>query len=358
MRNNTASRLKRERRRGGVAPVGSVDPQPERELAEARLPMFEKRMVLITGGSGLIGTYLIGELLKRGAKVRAVLHRNPPTVEDNRINFVKGDLTNLEDCARVVKGVDYVIHAAAIVLGAEATANDPMQLIVPNVRMHTQMLEASCRENVEGFLFISSSTVYPPYDHPMKEEEGLLEHPYKSYFGIGWVKRFSELMAKFCHDDYGLRVAIVRPSNAYGRYDDFNFGTSHVIPALIRRAVERQDPYVVWGDGEEVRDVIHASDLARGLLLALEKYSIGEPINVGTGSEVKVKEMVPMILRLSGYRNANVQFDRSKPTMIPIRRLDVTKSREKLGFVPRVGLEEGLKDTIDWYSQTRYLRLR
>lgn len=312
---------------------------------------------MVTGGTGLIGTHLVKQLLEDGAIVRTVVHKNPPTISDHRIESIAGDLTNMEDCVRAVKGVEYVIHAAAVALGAEAIAKNPLQMITPNVKMHTQMLEAAYKENVDRYLFISSSVVYPGLSHPMKEEEWLDGHPYKKYFGVGWVKRFAELMAKYYYDDYNLKVAIVRPSNAYGSYDDFNFSTSHVIPALIRRAVEGQNPFVVWGDGEDVRDFIHADDLARGILLALENYAVGEAINIGTGIDVKVKDMVPTILRLAGL-DANVVYDPSKPRMIPVRRLDVTKSRDKLGFVPQISLEEGLRETIEWYRQTRFVRLR
>jgi len=162
-----------------------------------------------------------------------------------------------------------------------------------------------------------------------------------------------ELQAQAYFEEYGMKIAIVRPTNAYGPRDNFDLETSHVIPALIRKAVERWDPFVVWGTGESTRDFIHARDIARGMLLALERYAVADPVNLATGRSIKIKDLARLILKLSGYEDARVVFDEKYPTGQLVRRVSTAKAREKIGFVAQISHEEGLKETIDWYRAHR-----
>ncbi len=147
-----------------------------------------------------------------------------------------------------------------------------------------------------------------------------------------------------------LKVAICRPTVVYGSYDDFDPSTSHVIPALIKRAIDKENPYVVWGSGEEIRDFLHVKDLVRGCLLLLEKNANSDPVNIGSGREYKIKEIVKIILDLTDNKDIKIEFDNTKPTTIPTRKVNVTKAKEKLGFEMKISLEEGLKETINWYK--------
>jgi GDP-L-fucose synthase len=181
-----------------------------------------------------------------------------------------------------------------------------------------------------------------------KAWDGLPDETNASY---GWVKRMGELQCQAYMKEYGMKIAVVRPTNAYGPHDNFDLESSHVIPALVRKAVEKQDPFVVWGTGEASRDFIHARDISKGMMLALEKSDNADPLNLGTGREIKIKELVDLILKLSGYEKAKVVLDKTRPVGQQGRRVDTRKAREKIGFEAEVTLEKGLKETIDWYKR-------
>lgn len=314
---------------------------------------YEGKKVLVTGGTGMLGLNVIEQLLPTGAQIRATLHQRKPVINSKNIEYVWCDLTKREDCYSVVKGVDYVFLCAAVTSGAAVIVNNPVVHITSNLIINSQMLEAACFSGVKRLLFISSSTTYPPSDHPMKEEEMMDGDPHESVYGVGWMKRYTEKLCTFYRRRYKMGIAIVRPTNAFGKYDDFNYETAHVLPALVRRAFERQDPYVVWGTGNDVRDFIYAEDLACGLILALEKYCVGEGINIASGSTITIKEAVKLILKYTDYQNANVVFDSSQPSTFPKRLVDITKAREILGFKPKYTFEEGLKKMIEWYKPQR-----
>jgi len=313
--------------------------------------VYQNKNVLVAGGNGLIGSHTIAELLRRGAKVRSTKHSKAPVIKDDRIEYIQCDLTQRQDCARVVQGMDYVILCAANTSGAAMMAKNPIAHVTTNLLINSQVLEAACLAKVERLLFVSSTTVYPAVNYPVTEAEGFTGEPHSSYFGVGWMKRYIEKLAEFYYQRYGLKIAIIRPTNIYGPYDKFDFETSHVLPALIRRAVEKQNPFEVWGDGSAVRDFIYVSDLVEALLLTLENYAECQPLNIGSGQPVTIKESVELILKLTGD-HAPAIYDASKPTTIPLRIVDLTKAETILGFKPQVSLEAGLRKTIDWYRST------
>lgn len=314
---------------------------------------YEGKVVLVTGGTGFVGTHFVQQLLEQGAKVRVTVHKRPPVIKDERIETVPADLTRLEDCLAAIKGVDYVFHAAGAVSAAGVTVSNPMSAITTNLILTARMLEAACAGNVERFLLFSSSTGYPVTDYPVKEEEMWSGPTHPSYFGYGWMRRYLERIGEFVASKSNVKIALVRPTAVYGRWDNFDPTTSHVIPALIRKAVEKQDPYEVWGSGEEVRDFLHITDLVRGCLLMLEKYATCDPVNLGAGEAVPIKQIISIILKAAGHENARVKFNTSKPTTIPLRMVDISKAKSILGFEPEVSLEEGLKDTVEWYTRNR-----
>lgn len=321
-------------------------------MMEAQM-FYKNKKVLVTGGTGFLGVNLILELLNRGAKVRATIHKKTPILKDKRIQYMKCELTKKQDCLAAVKNMDFVFHCAASTSGALMIRDYPLTHITENILLNSLMLEASFFAKVKRFLFVSSSIVYPPLDHPMREEEAFQGDPYDLYFGVGWMKRYVEKLSEFYHRRYQMNIALIRPTNVFGPYDKFDLKTSHVLPALIRRAVERQNPYEVWGDGSAVRDFIYVADMVQAMLLALEKAADCKAVNFATGRLVSIKESVELILRYTGHTDAKLAFDPSKPTTIPKRLLDLTGAQEILGYEAKVSFEEGLKKTIDWYLSTK-----
>jgi GDP-L-fucose synthase len=313
---------------------------------------FASRLSLVTGGAGFIGTHLAKALLEQGGRVRLALHRRAPIVSDPRIETVHVDLTRQEDCLAAMQGVDLVFHAAGASSGVGAGADQAMAGITTNLNLTAQVLQAAWTAGVERILIFSSSTVYPARDHPVREDEAE-GAPHPAYLGYGRMRRYFEHLAEFVASRSGVKVALVRPTAVYGPHDNFDPATSHVVAALVRRAVAKLDPFEVWGTGDEVRDFLHVEDLARGCLLTMEKHAICDPINIGYGSPVTIRRVVEIILEAAGYDNADVRFDASKPTAIPVRLVDTSKARRLLGFEPRISIESGLRDLVRWYAAER-----
>lgn len=313
---------------------------------------YKDKVVLVTGGTGFVGSHIIQELIGTGAIIKAVNHERPLLIEDDRVEYVTGDLSNLDDCRRVLKGVDYVFHAAGAVAAAPVTAVNPMAAIATNLILTVQALQAATVENVKRFLLFSSSTGYPAFEHPVKEEEFWEGPTHPVYFGYGWMRRYLERLGEFCSQKSDMEVLLVRPTAVYGPRDNFDLKTCHVIPALIRRAVEGCDPYEVWGTGKEIRDFLHVRDLARGCLLMMEKAADCDPINIGYGTPVTIKEIVDIIVSASGHKPSKVIFDSSKPTAIPVRMTETSKAEKVLGFKPEITLESGLQETVCWFRET------
>ncbi|MFH1383707.1 MAG: NAD-dependent epimerase/dehydratase family protein, partial [Candidatus Omnitrophota bacterium] len=211
---------------------------------------FKNRKILIAGGAGFVGTNLIKRLLDYNVRIRATVHLREPQLVDDRIEFIKCDLTRKEDCRKVVEGMDYVFMCAANTSGAAVMEKDPLVHVTPNIIMNTLMLDAAYQAKVDKFLWLSSNTVYPVADYPVKEEDvgGDL---FEKYFCVGWMKRFTEILCQMYAEKIKnpMKVGVIRPANIYGPYDDFEWETSHVLPALMRKVAERHDPIEVWGDG-------------------------------------------------------------------------------------------------------------
>ena len=246
--------------------------------------MLKGKKILLTGAAGFLGANVMEELLKTGAVLRGTIHKKPIVITDPRIEYVTADLTKKEDCERAVAGMDYVIMCAASTAGAPFVAKNPLAIVTPSVVMNAFMLEAAYEAGVQKFVFISSNAVYPPYEHPVKEEEMMSGPPFIKYYPISWMKRFGEILCETYSTwiKKPMKTVVIRPANMYGPLDNFDIETSHVVPALIRKVVEHRDPVEVWGDGKEIKDLIYVKDFVEGLLLALEKIETYDPINLGT----------------------------------------------------------------------------
>ena len=315
---------------------------------------FKDKNVLVTGASGFTGTNLIQRLLKEGANVKGVLHKRDPQVviSNDNLRYVSGDLTDKSVCERVVDGIDYVFMCAANTSGASVMEHTPLAHVTPNVLMNTLMLEASHKAGVKKFLFMSSTTVYPVSDNPIKEHE-VCDEFFEKYYCVGWMKRFSEVLCEMYSKKIKnpMTTIIVRPGNLYGDYDDYEWDTSHSTAALIRRVVERHDPLVVWGNGNDLKDITYISDLIDGMLLAMEKIEEFDIVNIASGESHSIKETLNTILEVDGYLDATVEYDETKPTMIPKRLIDIAKAEELIGFKPKVDLKNGIEKTISHYRR-------
>ncbi len=317
--------------------------------------MFNQANVLVAGGAGFVGANLVKRLLTLGANVRATIHRKPPVIVDKKIDYVKCDLTIMDDCRKVVKGMDYVFLCAANTSGAAVIAATPLVHVTPNVVINSQMLEAAYFAQVKKFVWLSSNAAYPPSgDHPVKEDELFAGEPYETYYGVAWMKRYTEILCRLYSEKLKntMPTIVLRPSNIYGPYDDYDFATSHVMAALIRRVVERHKPLEVWGSGNDIRDWIYIDDFIDALILAAEKIDSYDPVNIGLGKGYSVKQALQIMLEVDGFTDAQVKFDPSKPSMIPIRLIDTTKVETLLGFKAKTSLREGIRKTIDWYRKS------
>lgn len=315
--------------------------------------MFKNANVLVAGGTSFVGINLIKRLLDLGANVSATLHQRDPILNDSRVRYIQGDLRISEDCAAAVAGIDYVFMCAANTSGAAVMAKTPLAHLTPNVLMNISMLDAAYQAEVKKFLFISSNTVYPLTDFAVGEDHVTNEF-YEKYFIVAWMKRFTEIVCEIYATKIAkpMKVCVVRPANIYGEFDDFEWETSHVIPALIRKVVERHKPVEVWGDGNDLKEFIYIQDFIDGMLLAMEKIEGFDPINIATGYPCTVKDVLNLLLKVDNFKDAHIVFDESKPTMIPKRLIDISKAKSLLGFEPKVSLEEGLKKTVSWYRKT------
>jgi len=257
-------------------------------------------------------------------------------------------LLNETDASAAIRKFDVVINCAGMTGGIGYEIDDPVSYVGPATSLATNVIHACYLERVERTCFLSSTTVYPPSDKPITEDEMKMgTEPYPLYAGIGWSKRFLERLCQYYYEKVGLKCGIVRPTGAYGRFDNFDEKSSHVLPGMLARALRERERFVIWGDGMDVRDFVHAQDVARGLLLATA-ISPNEPFNIGSGTGTSTLELARLILG-TVQSSAKIVTDLKEPTSIRKRLVDISKARKMLGYEPQIGLEQGIRDTLEWY---------
>jgi len=313
---------------------------------------YSGKRILVAGGSGFVGIHLTATLVGLGAQVRSTYHSKEPRERLDSVEYVSADLLNPADCSRVTKDMDFVFMAAANSSGAAVMEKTPLVHLTPNLIMNAQMLAASYENKVSRFCFISSNTVYPLTDFAVKESDANFEY-FDKYFIVGWMKRFSEIMCEMYSNNIKMpmQTVTVRPGNLYGPFDKFNKKESKVIAALIRRAIEGEDPFSVWGDGLDIKDFLYVTDFIDGMLLAFEKANDFEPINIASGTPVTIREVIKVILDVTDHASVSVAYDATKPTMIPKRMIDVTKIKELTGWKAKTDLAAGISETVAWYRE-------
>ena len=313
--------------------------------------MFKNKKVVVTGGSGFIGTHFINELLDRGAKVKTSIHKRPLKVSDERIEVVENiDLEKLDDAIKLIDGADYVIHTSGYIGHPSGIATD-FQIALNQLTVITNELEASYKCGVKGFLDLNSSTGYPDRRYPITEDEYWDDEPFISYYGYGWMRRYREKLMEHTSHLTDMKIGIARGTAIFGPHDNFDLKTCHVVPALIKRVMSDEDPFVVWGSPDVVRDFLYVKDVIKGCLLVLENGESMRPYNVGYGSTVTIGDIVDVILKATG-KTPKVEWDNSKPTTIPFRMVSTERITNELGFKPDYTFEEGMRETVDWYLET------
>ncbi|TFH14322.1 MAG: NAD-dependent epimerase/dehydratase family protein [Lentisphaerales bacterium] len=313
------------------------------------MQFYNGKRILVTGGTGMIGRPLVEMLIEQGASVRIASLDDPsrahPDAEFKRVNLMRFD-----DCLEVAKGMDFVFQVAGIKGSPAMTSKKPASFFVPLILMNTNMMEAARQAGAERYLFTSTIGVYAPAE-VFHEDDVWKTFPSNNDRFAGWAKRMGELQADAYRIEFGWNnIAIVRPANVYGPFDNFDPKNAMVIPSLIRRAVDGENPLSVWGDGSPVRDFIHCDDVARGMLLAMEKMP-AKPMNLGSGEGVSIRRIVE-IIRDNLDPAPEIKWDTSKPSGDPRRLMDMSYAAS-VGFKPTVTLEEGIAGVIAWFRENR-----
>ncbi len=318
---------------------------------------LDNKKIFLAGAVGMAGTsilkYIIGNCPT--VKVFASYYKRQPIIKDKRINYIQGDLRSLKDCQRMVKGCDCAIMAASFAGGAEFVRSYPWQHMNENLMMNKQMLEAFYLEDVKKIIFIGSSALYQEFEGSIKEEGlDLNKNPHEVYFGFGWGIRFIEKLCEFLNKKYGIEAVIIRLANIFGPYDKFDPKTSNFIPALIRKAVDKMDPFEVWGSPDVVRDVLYADDFAKAIIMMADNPKIKfESFNLGSGVKTTVGDVVQWVLKYAEHKPSQIKYLQDKPTTIKFRALDCTKIKKTLGWQPLCTIEEGIKRTAQWWIENK-----
>lgn len=314
------------------------------------MSFYKDKSVLVTGGTGLIGKPLVEMLMAQGAKV-TVVSLDDPSRAPKGLTFKRADLREFKNCVEICKDQEIVFQLAGVKGSPAMTAKRPASFFVPTITFSINMMEAARRMSVQRFLFTSSVGVYSPAEI-FYEDDVWKTFPSPNDRFAGWAKRMGELQAQAYQIEYGWdKISIVRPANVYGPHDNFDPNNAMVIPSLIKRAMDGERPLTVWGDGSPIRDFIHARDVARGMMLAVEK-GINEPINLGSGTGVTIKQIAEIVAEHTPGGPINLEWDITKPMGDAKRLMDMQRANS-YGFYPEISIEEGIKETIEWYAQNR-----
>ena len=304
---------------------------------------FPFQRVVVTGGSGFLGSYVLGKLRARGCEQIFVPRR------------AEYDLVRGEDVRRLYAETepDLVIHLAAVVGGIGANRRNPGRYFYENLMMGVQLMEEARLRGVKKFVALGTICAYPKFTPvPFKEEALWDGYPEETNAPYGLAKKMMLVQSQAYREQYGFNSIFLLPVNLYGPRDNFDPESSHVIPALIRKCVEAEragaDQITCWGSGEATREFLHAEDCAEGILLAAERYEQSEPVNLGAGFEIAIRDLAEKIRALTGFRG-QIEWDRAQPDGQPRRSLDTERAAREFGFRARIGFDEGLKQTIEWY---------
>jgi GDP-L-fucose synthase len=308
---------------------------------------WKNQRVCVTGGAGFLGSFVLEQLSQREVNDVFIPH------------FPDYNLVKIEDIRRMYDDArpDIVIHLAANVGGIGANMAHPAEFFYDNLMMGVQLMHEAWLRKVKKFVAIGTVCAYPKFTPlPFKEEDIWDGYPEETNAPYGLAKKMLLVQAQAYRQQYGLNATFLLPVNLYGPRDNFNPNSSHVIPALIKKCIEARDAGAeqveVWGDGSPTREFVYVEDAARGIVMSAESYDGAEPVNIGSGCEISIKDLVELIARLTGFKG-KIAWNTSKPNGQPRRALDVSRAEKYFGFRAQVPFEEGLRRTIEWYGSHR-----
>jgi GDP-L-fucose synthase len=312
---------------------------------------FKEKNVLVTGGTGLVGRELVELLVKDGAKVTSISLDDNNFESDWDVNYIKGDIRDFQTCVDAVKGQQYVFHIAGIKGSPVLVKELPYVFFTNFIQMNTSMIAAmNASEDMEWGLYTSTVGTYGPAD-VFYEDKLWDQMPSRNDWFAGWSKRMGEVMIDAYQQQTGKRnISIIKPVNIYGKFDNFDLRTSTLIPSLVRKISEATDTVDVWGTGLSKRDIIHARDVARAAMHMVE-HKVDYSVNIGKGEGITIREVVETAIKVSG-KNLEVVLDSTKPTGDDARVANIDKLNGT-GFVPTVSLEDGIRETYEWYQQNK-----
>jgi len=314
---------------------------------------WKDKRVIVTGGAGFLGSFVVEKLKDRQAAEIIV-----PRIEEydlvniNHINRLFDDVLGTSQSSNLI-----IIHLAALAGGIGANRSRPADFFYINLMMGVQLMHEAWKRGVGKFTAIGTICAYPKFTPlPFKEDNLWDGYPEETNAPYGLAKKMLLVQAQAYREQHGYNAIYLLPVNLYGPRDNFNLETSHVIPALIRKCIEAQDrgdkQVVLWGDGSPTREFLYVEDAVEGILLATERYNGSEPVNLGSGMEISIKDLAELIARLTGFDGEFV-WDTSKPNGQPRRALDVRRAKEYFGFQAQMPFEEGLRRTIAWYRENQ-----
>lgn len=327
------------------------------------MSIFKDIKCLVTGSAGMIGSNFVQRLIQENAKVYATYHNTMPTIYNGDLKpyaLIKANLEEEKDLNYICHGMDYIFHCAGKSYGAGAQVENALNLIGPNIKMNYNILAAAHKAQVKAFVYLSSMTGYPAYDYPVEEEEFYLGDPPGVYFGVGWMKRYSEKLCQFFaqHIDKNITCIVPRPSNIVGPRDCFDPSKSHVFPAMIKKIIDGDNPVEVWGDGKNKRDFLHVDDFIDAVFLMIKKIGFFEPLNIAYGQSFSVIEILGYALQSLGVKTDENGFiapkmflNKNKPLVLKNRLVNNDRARELLGWRPKRNIEKMVLDVINWYKE-------
>lgn len=309
---------------------------------------WEGKSVMVTGGAGFLGGHLVNEIRRRSDSVNVFVPRSD--------EYDLRERSDIRDALQV-GDPDVVLHLAATVGGIGANRNNPGRYFYENAVMGIELMEQSRRYGVEKFTVLGTICSYPKHTSvPFSEDDLYDGYPEETNAPYGIAKKALLTQSRAYRKQYGFNSIYLMPVNLYGPCDDFDLKTSHVIPAIIRKCIEARergdDAITAWGTGEPTREFLYVKDAADGILIATERYNSSDPINLGSGEEISIKDLVELIAELTGF-NGEINWDTSKPDGQPRRKLDTSRARERFDWKATTSFKDGLRRTIKWYESNR-----